>query len=103
MVDAKGIKIMIVCTFGAGSSVMLKMAIDNAIAQLGVENVITEVCDSGSCMGNQCDAIVTTTAHKELVKSHPTAKSYGVVKGMFDTDGISTEMKRIFQELGIDV
>lgn len=103
MVDAKGVKIMIVCTFGAGSSVMLKMAIDNAIAQLGVENVITEVCDSGSCMGNRCDAIVTTPAHKELVKNHPTSKSYGVVKGMFDTNSITTELKRIFQELGIDV
>lgn len=102
MFDAKGLKIMIVCTFGAGSSVMLKMAIDKAIADLGVINVVTEVCDSGSCMGNKCDAILTTPAHKDLVRNHPTARSYGVINGIFDPN-ISTEVKRVFQELELDI
>ncbi len=102
MVDGKGLKILIVCTFGAGSSQLLKMNIDKAISKLGVTNVVTEVCDSGSCMGSKCDGIITTTAQQELVKGHPTARAFGAVRGTFNTKSVDTEVERVLRELGLE-
>jgi len=103
MSNRSGLKILIVCTFGAGSSALLKMNIDKVIAALNVTGVTTEVCDSGSAMSNTCDGIITTISHKETVKNHPTARAFGAVRGTFDTVSIEEEVRRVLKELGLDI
>lgn len=103
MVDGKNLRIIIVCTFGAGSSQLLKMNIDDTLRELGVENIITDVCDSGSYRGERCDGIITTTAHEEMVKGHPYAKALIAVKGIFNTDDIKIKVTKLLIELGVDL
>ena len=102
MVDGKDLRLLIVCTFGAGSSQLLKMNIDETLRELGVENVKTDVCDSGSYRGEKCDGIITTTSHEDMVKNHPYAKAYVAVKGIFNTADIKEKVKKILMELGVD-
>lgn len=103
MVDGNGLRIVIVCTFGAGSSQLLKMNIDNVLRDLGVENITMDVCDSGSYRGEKCDGIITTTSHEEMVKGHPYAKKYAVVKGIFNTGDIEVKVKTLLTELGVEL
>jgi len=103
MVNAKGLKIIIVCTFGAGSSQLLKLNVDAAIEELGVENVDVSVCDSGSYRGERCDGIITTTAHEEMVKGHPYAKSYVAVAGIFNQADIKNKVRKLLVDLGVEI
>ena len=103
MVDGKNLRLIIVCTFGAGSSQLLKMNIDEALRELGVENVSTVVCDSGSYRGEKCDGIITTTAHEKMVQGHPYAKAYVSVKGIFNTDDIKEKVKKLLIDLGVEL
>lgn len=103
MIDAKGLKLIIVCTFGAGSSQLLKVNIDNAIEELGVENVETSVCDTGSYRGERCDGIIVTTAHEDTVKDHPYAKAYATITGIFNQVDIKKKVKQILIDLGVNI
>ena len=103
MIDGNGLKIIIVCTFGAGSSQLLKMNVDNVLRDLGVENISIDVCDSGSSRGEKCDGIITTTAHEDMVKGHPTAKKYAVIKGIFNIADIEEKVKTLVTELGVEL
>jgi len=103
VIDAKGLKLIIVCTFGAGSSQLLKVNVDNAIEELGVENVETSVCDTGSYRGERCDGIITTTAHEDTVKNHPYAKAYTSVTGIFNQADIKKKIKQILMDLGVNI
>jgi len=103
MVDGKGLKILIVCTFGAGSSQLLKMNVDNVLRDLGVENISMNVCDSGSYRGEKCDGIITTIAHEDMVQGHPYAKAYASIKGIFNTADIEEKVKTLLTELGIEL
>jgi PTS system ascorbate-specific IIB component len=103
MINAKGLKIIIVCTFGAGSSQLLKVNVDSAIEELGVENVNISVCDSGSYRGERCDGIITTTAHEEMVKGHTYAKAYVAVTGIFNQADIKKKVRQILVALGVEL
>jgi len=103
MVDGKGLKIIIVCTFGAGSSQLLKMNIDNVLRDLGVENISMDVCDSGSYRGEKCDGIITLISHEDMVQGHPTAKKYAAIKGIFNTADIEEKVKTLLTELGVEL
>lgn len=102
MVDGKDLRILIVCTFGAGSSQLLKMNIDDSLREMNVENVRTEVCDSGSYRGEKCDGIITTTAHEDMVQGHPYAKASVAVKGIFNKGDIKEQVKKLLIELGVE-
>ncbi|MBQ1307805.1 MAG: PTS sugar transporter subunit IIB [Erysipelotrichaceae bacterium] len=49
-------KIQCVCGFGCGSSLMLRMAIDDVLKKNGLE-ADTLVGDVGTCLSNPCDVI----------------------------------------------
>ena len=102
MVDGRDLRLLIVCTFGAGSSQLLKMNIDESLRELGVENVKTDVCDSGSYRGEKCDGIITTISHEDMVQGHPYAKAYVSIKGIFNKSDIKEKVKKILIELGVD-
>ena len=101
MVDANGLYIIIVCTFGAGSSQLLKMNIDESLRELGVENIITSVCDSGSYRGEKCDGIITLKSHFDMVQHHPTAKAYASIEGIFNKQDIKEKVKQLMVDLGV--
>lgn len=102
MVDAKDLRIIIVCTFGAGSSQLLKMNVDNALRELGVQNLRLEVADSGTYRSEKCDGILTTISHEEMVKGHPTSRAFAAVTGIFHTDDIKIKIKQLLVDLGVD-
>ncbi|MDR2182271.1 MAG: PTS sugar transporter subunit IIB [Treponema sp.] len=52
-------KILAVCGFGCGSSMILKMSIDKAVSELGIP-CETDICDVSSAKGTPCDAIFTS-------------------------------------------
>lgn len=101
MPDAGGKRIIIVCTFGAGSSQLLKMNVDAALRELGVTNVFVEVSDSGSFKGAPCDGIISDITHAEIVKGHPKAKATVAVKGIFDKADIKLKVKQLMEALGV--
>ena len=90
------------CTFGAGSSQLLKMNVDNALRELGVENLRLEVADSGTYRSEKCDGILTTISHEAMVKGHPTARAYAAVTGIFNTEDIKNKIKQLLIDLGVD-
>ena len=102
MVDAKDLRIIIVCTFGAGSSQLLKMNVDTALRELGVENLRLDVADSGTYRSEKCDGILTTTSHEDMVKGHPTAHAYAAVTGIFHTEDIKKKITQLLTDLGVD-
>ena len=52
-------KILAVCGFGCGSSMLLKMSIDKVCKKLGIE-CETDISDVLSAKGSSCDAIFTS-------------------------------------------
>lgn len=58
------LKIITVCGLGVGSSLILKMTVDTAMSQLGVECDI-EHWDMGTIQGQKCDLIVTTEGFRD--------------------------------------
>jgi ascorbate PTS system EIIB component len=53
-------KIITVCGMGFGTSLMVKMTIDDLLAEMGYKADV-EACDIGSIMGKDADLIVTST------------------------------------------
>ena len=58
------LKIVTVCGLGVGSSLIMKITVDNAMAQLGVKCNI-EHWDMGTVKGKECDLIVKTNGFKK--------------------------------------
>jgi len=58
------LKIITVCGLGVGSSLILKMTVDSAMTQMGIECDI-EHWDMGTIRGQKCDMIVTTESFRD--------------------------------------
>jgi PTS system ascorbate-specific IIB component len=58
------LKIITVCGLGVGSSLIMKMTVDNVMHQLGVKCNI-ENWDVGTVKGKQYDLLVTTNGFKK--------------------------------------
>ena len=59
-------KIQCVCGFGCGSSLMLRMAIDDILKKHDLE-ADTFCGDVGTCLSNQCDVIFISRELSELI------------------------------------
>jgi PTS system ascorbate-specific IIB component len=64
----KNYKIGVCCTFGAGSSMMLKMNLESAFSKMGLQATI-EVYDISGICGVELDAIYTSSALAPQVES----------------------------------
>ncbi len=60
-------KILAVCGFGVGSSMVLKMTLDKAIRKLGID-IEVENTDLTSARGTPCDAIFTSFDLEETIR-----------------------------------
>ncbi|BCV24831.1 PTS sugar transporter subunit IIB [Gelria sp. Kuro-4] len=64
-------KIVTVCGMGFGTSLMLKMTIDDILKEEGIK-ASTEACDVGSAKGKQADIVVASRdIGKHLANSFP--------------------------------
>ena len=85
-------KVLSVCGFGCGSSMILKMSIDKVCKQLRVE-CETEISDINSARGAACDAIFTSAELADELRSSCSCPIYSVKKYM-DLE----EVKGVFEQ-----
>ena len=89
-------KVLAVCGFGCGSSMILKMSIDKAIAELGV-SCETDICDVSSAKGAPCDAIFTSAELKDTLSSGNKVPVYAVKKYL-DMNEVKSVVKQFFKD-----
>ncbi len=89
-------KIGVCCTFGAGSSLMLKMNLDSVFKRMGV-NAEVEVFDISSIKGmaSELDAVFTSAALSQEVQSSVDGTNAIVIPviNYFDLDGLEVLAK----------
>ena len=85
-------KVLAVCGFGCGSSMILKMTLDKVISQLGVDCEV-EISDLSTARGVPCDAIFTSMELADELNKTANVPIYPVKKYM-DTE----EVRGIFQQ-----
>ncbi len=59
--------IVTVCGMGMGSSLVLKMSVDDILAEHGIQAEV-EACDLGSLDGRNADLVITTDGLKSQVE-----------------------------------
>ena len=72
-------KVIAVCGFGCGSSMILKMSIDKAASQLGI-SLDTDISDVTSVKGLPCDAIFTSAELADTLGSGSKVPVYAIKK-----------------------
>ena len=72
-------KILAVCGFGCGSSMILKMSIDKALSILG-HNCEVEINDVSTAKGTPCDAIFTSAELADTLRMGSAVPVYPVKK-----------------------
>lgn len=66
-------KILTVCGFGVGTSLLLKMTIESILSEEGIEGEV-EAQDMTSVCGNSADLIFTSKEIKEQIEGSVTGK-----------------------------
>ena len=89
-------KVLAVCGFGCGSSMILKMSIDKALSELGV-SCETEVSDVSSAIGTPCDAIFTSAELKSTLSSGSKVPVYAVKKYL-DIKEVKSVVERFLKD-----
>jgi len=89
-------KILAVCGFGCGSSMILKMSIDKAASLLGV-SVESEISDVSSARGTPCDAIFTSEELEGTLKSGSKTPVYAV-KHYLDVNAVKTVLEQFIKD-----
>lgn len=74
-------KILAVCGFGVGSSMVLKMSIERVLRDLGVDAVVDNT-DINTARGADCDVIFTSAELHEELKGTCNVPVYQVKKYM---------------------
>ncbi len=93
-------KIMIVCGFGLGSSMVLKMTLDDVLKEEGIKDVETFCADSYTAQGQDFDMVFLSPEWEYLFENSPKprvvvtnfvnkdevrAKGLDTVKKLFDS------------------
>ncbi|MDR1903081.1 MAG: PTS sugar transporter subunit IIB, partial [Treponema sp.] len=89
-------KIIAVCGFGCGSSMILKMSLDKAVSQLGM-SCETDIADVSTVKGMPCDAIFTSSELADTLRSGNTVPVY-VVKKYLDLNEVKTAAEQFFKD-----
>ncbi len=88
-------KILAVCGFGVGSSMILKLNIINAMNQLGINGEV-ENTDLTSAVSSKCDAIFTSEELAEQLKARATVPVI-TIKHYVDKDEIKNTLKEFIE------
>jgi PTS system ascorbate-specific IIB component len=89
-------KILAVCGFGCGSSMILKMSIDKAVSLLGV-SCETDIADVTTAKGTPCDAIFTSAELAETLSSGNSVPVY-TVKKYLDVNEVKSVVEQLFKD-----
>ena len=91
-------KFIAVCSFGVGSSMLLKMSLDKAIKNLGIE-AEAENIDLSSARGVACDAIFTSPQIREEIGDSWGKPVYGVKRYM-DVAEVTAAVEQYLKDRG---
>ena len=91
------LKIITVCGLGVGSSLIMKMTVDQATTQLGVKCDI-EHWDMGTVKGRPCDMIVTTEGFR---KNFADQDNVVFINNIVDVKEMKEALEKYFKEKGI--
>lgn len=91
------LKVITVCGLGVGSSLILKMTVDQATTQLGV-NCNIEHWDMGTVKGRECDLIVTTNGFR---KNFADQENVVFVENIVDVKEVKEALETYFKNKGI--
>ncbi|MDR0403957.1 MAG: PTS sugar transporter subunit IIB [Treponema sp.] len=89
-------KVLAVCGFGCGSSMILKMSIDKAVSQLGL-SLETDIADVTTVKGMPCDAIFTSAELADTLSSGSSVPVY-TVKKYLDINEVTSVVKQFFKD-----
>ncbi|NPV70553.1 MAG: PTS sugar transporter subunit IIB [Firmicutes bacterium] len=99
MDDKGNLKILVVCTFGAGSSLMLRLNIEGVLKEAKIPGVTVEVADTGTFKGKETDIIAVSASLEKAVQGHPTAKKVVPIKSFFDKKELRDKFGAAIDEL----
>lgn len=91
-------KVLAVCGFGVGSSMVLKMSLDKVTKKLGV-NATVENTDISSAKATPADVYFTSAELAKELESSVKAPVYAVKKYM-DTNEVEEQFKKFLEEHG---
>ena len=91
-------KFIAVCSFGVGSSMLLKMSLDKAIRTLGID-AEAENIDLSSARGVACDAVFTSPQIAEEIGDSWGKPIYGVKRYM-DVAEVTAAVEKYLSERG---
>lgn len=85
------LKVNTVCINGMGSSLVLRMSVEKAFKELGIDAKV-EACDLGGFSGKKPDVVVTT---RSIASSIPKREGMIIIeiKNFVDVEGIKTKIK----------
>lgn len=89
-------KILAVCGFGVGSSMVLKMTAERVCREMGIDAEI-ENTDLSSAKGTHADLILTSYELAEEIKSSTKAKIYPIKKYM-DKEEVKEAIEKYVNE-----
>lgn len=89
------IRVLTVCGNGIGSSLLLKLKIEEIAKEEGIE-ISAESIDSGSALGKQVDLVVTV---KEFAKIFPENQKIAIIRSYTNKKKIKEDVLPILQEL----
>lgn len=92
-------KVLAVCGFGCGSSMILKMSIDKAFSQLGV-SCDTDIADVSTAKGVPCDAIFTSAELSDTLSAGSSVPVYAVKKYV-DVNEVRSVVERFLKDTKI--
>ncbi len=89
-------KLLAVCGFGVGSSMILKMSLEKICKELGISADV-ENTDINDARGTQCDAIFTSPELQKEIKTSVNVPVYAVKKYM-DLNEVREAVKLMLSE-----
>lgn len=96
----KPIKALVCCTFGAGSSMILKANLDQIFRKIG-QAVDIEVTDIGSVSGRNVDVVFTSKSLVQQVSENVGNSAIKIIpiKDYFDFQGMETDVRLYLDEV----
>lgn len=92
-------KILAVCGFGVGSSMVLKMSIDKVVKELGLKATV-ENTDLSTAKATQADVYFTSNELLPELKASVTSPVYPIKKYM-DTEEVKQQLETFLAEKGV--
>jgi len=88
---------IIVCTFGAGSSLMLRMCVEDALKSLGYKDFQAEVCDMGTCKGKNPTAYLCSIVLEANLKSQDPGAPVIGIKNFYSENEVIAAIKPLLE------